>query len=60
MLPKSSVMLGMAVAIMVVSRAERKMLNTKPMVIRINFIPPGYSIGGGEVVVGCDSFRVSS
>ena len=50
-LPNSSVMLGIAVAIIVLSRAERKMLITRPMVIRTNLIPPGYSIAGAGVVV---------
>lgn len=59
MLPNSPVMLGMAVARMVESRAARKMLSTSPMVITMSLKPPGYSsrfvAAEGSAECACES-----
>jgi len=43
-LPKASVIFGIAVVMMVESRAERKMLGTSAVVMRASFVPLGYSL----------------
>src|SRR3569833_320184 len=49
MLPNCVVMLGMAVAMMVESRAARKMLRVRPMVMAMSLRPAGYvsAVRGG-------------